>query len=68
LGCSFSINGDNFSGAKQNIKETIDFIFKRAVGELYYFTNSPQLKQAVSIGKSRLVIIACGSVALMNEE
>jgi len=36
-----------FLGAKQNIKEAIDFSFKRAVGEVYYFASSPEVKQDI---------------------
>ena len=32
-------------GARQNIKEAIDFSFKRAVGEVYLFASNPEVKQ-----------------------
>jgi len=34
-------------GAKQNIKEALDFSFKRAVGEVYYFVSNPEVKQDI---------------------
>jgi len=34
-------------GAKQNIKEAIDFTLKRAVGEVYYFVSNPVVKQDI---------------------
>lgn len=34
-------------GAKQNIKEAIDFSFKRAVGEVHYFVSNPEVKQDI---------------------
>jgi hypothetical protein len=34
-------------GAKQNIKEAIDFSFRRAVGDVYFFVSSPQVKQDI---------------------
>ena len=34
-------------GAKQNIKEAIDFSFKRAVREVYFLTNNPTVKQDI---------------------
>jgi len=34
-------------GARQNIKEAIDFSFKRAGGEIFYLARSPEVKQDV---------------------
>lgn len=36
-----------FIGAKQNIKEAIDFSFKRAVGEVYFLVSNPEVKQDI---------------------
>jgi hypothetical protein len=34
-------------GAKQNIKEAIDFSLKRAVGEVYFSVSNPEVKQDI---------------------